>query len=311
MYENPLAFKHFIASSANKNIKTSCLKLNFKWFQIVLWSIIEIPRFMIFKEIHMDSIITWNVNGIRAIKKKGFFQWLEQENPDLLCIQETKAQVEQLEKEILSPKSYKSYWMSAEKKGYSGVATYTKKEPLKVDCLGIEKFDREGRVQILHYREFTIINAYFPNSQEKGKRLDYKIEFCNAILQLCNHLHEKKQKIILCGDYNIAHKPIDLKNPDANENNPGYLPQEREWMDQLIKAGYIDTFRMFNKEGENYTWWSYRTRARERNAGWRIDYHCINPLIKPMIKNCTIMKNIMGSDHCPVKLQLHNCKEKL
>lgn len=252
----------------------------------------------------MKSLITWNVNGIRSIYKKGFLEWLKKENPDILCLQETKAHSQQLELELLEPYSYKSYWNSAEKKGYSGTATYTKKEALKITGLGIQEFDQEGRCQILHYPEFILINAYFPNSQEKGKRLDYKLSFCEAVLASANDFQKNGHHVIICGDFNIAHKPIDLKNPEANVENPGFLPEERSWMDKFIASGYIDVFRMFNKEGSHYTWWSYRTRARERNAGWRLDYYCVNEKFSSLIEKCDIMNDVMGSDHCPVKLSI-------
>ncbi|MFT4553946.1 MAG: exodeoxyribonuclease-3 [Chlamydiales bacterium] len=254
----------------------------------------------------MQSIITWNVNGIRAIQNKGFLEWLNEEDPDILCIQETKAHPDQLTEAVLAPAKYKSYWVSAQKKGYSGCATFTKEEPIKTEVLGIEEFDSEGRVQVLYFPKFVLINAYFPNSQEKGKRVNYKVAFCEALLTFCDKLQSEGHNIVLCGDYNIAHKRIDLKNPDTNEDNPGFLPQERSWMDKFVAAGYVDAFRMFNQEGDNYTWWSYRTRARERNAGWRIDYHCVNGPFKDQVENCTILDSITGSDHCPVKLQLSN-----
>lgn len=252
----------------------------------------------------MTSIITWNVNGIRAIAKKGFVEWLEKEDPDILCIQESKARPDQVGEDLLSPGKYTSYWRAAQRPGYSGVVTYTKEKPLDDNPLGLEEFDSEGRVQVLTYEGFTLINAYFPNSQDKGKRLDYKQAFCDAMLSFCDELRAKGQHVVLCGDYNVAHKPIDLKNPESNENSPGYFPEERAWMDRFVQAGYVDTFRLFNQEGDHYTWWSYRSRARERNAGWRIDYHCVNQEFASQVKECEIMNQVMGSDHCPVKLIL-------
>lgn len=252
----------------------------------------------------MKSIITWNVNGIRAIAKKGFLEWLAQEDPDILCIQETKAKPEQLGADLLSPDAYSSHWHSAQRPGYSGVATYSKKPPLEVTNMGLEDFDIEGRVQVLSYDEFTLINAYFPNSQDKGRRVNYKVAFCNAMLELCNDLRREGRHVVLCGDYNIAHKRIDLKNPDTNEDSPGFLPEERAWMDEFVAEGYVDSFRAFCDEPDHYTWWSYRTRARERNAGWRIDYHCVNEEFQSQVTDCVIMDDVMGSDHCPVKLVL-------
>lgn len=250
------------------------------------------------------KIISWNVNGIRAISKKGFYDWLHQEDPDILCIQETKAHPDQLSHEHISPNAYETFWESAQKKGYSGVALYTKYKPLYYSSLGDERFDSEGRVQIAHYKDFVLINCYFPNSQEKGRRLDYKLSFCQAILERCELLRKEGKHIVICGDYNIAHRAIDLKNPEGNEDSPGYLPEERQWMDLFTSTGYIDTFRLFESEGGFYTWWSYRTRARERNAGWRIDYHCVNKEFKGSVKGCKILNEVMGSDHCPVSLTL-------
>ncbi len=252
----------------------------------------------------MIKIVTWNVNGIRAIEKKGFADWLRAENPDVLCIQETKAHPEQLGPSLRNIDEYTSHWVSAEKRGYSGLATYTKKKPLETRVLGLQEFDSEGRVQVLVFEGCTVINAYFPNSQEAGKRIDYKIAFCDAILALSDELVKDGQNVVICGDFNIAHKPIDLKNPKANVGNPGYLPREREWMEHFIQSGYVDTFRDFNQDPEQYTWWSYRFRARERNAGWRIDYHCVNEEFAPLVEGCEILSNVMGSDHCPVRLQV-------
>ncbi|MBB65218.1 MAG: exodeoxyribonuclease III [Waddliaceae bacterium] len=252
----------------------------------------------------MKSVISWNVNGIRAVQKKGFIEWLRKEDPDFLCIQETKAQPDQLDSRLLRPGGYYTYWASAEKKGYSGVATYSKEKALSVRDLGLDAFDNEGRVQILEFSDFTLLNAYFPNSQEAGRRIDYKVAFCDAMLEKCNHLVSEGKKLVLCGDYNIAHTEIDLKNPKENEKSPGYLPEERAWMSKFLEAGYVDTFRMFHSEGEHYTWWSYRTRARERNAGWRIDYHCVNEGFREKVHSSEILSDVMGSDHCPVRIHL-------
>lgn len=255
----------------------------------------------------MKNIITWNVNGIRAIEKKGFLDWLQTESPDVLCLQETKAHPDQLSAELLQPEfsngiKYHTYWSSAEKRGYSGTAIYTKTEPLNILPFGYPEFDSEGRVVMAEYSDAIIISAYFPNSQEAGARLSYKLDFCAAMLETCNSLTQKGKNIILLGDYNIAHKAIDLANPKANEKNPGYLPEERAWMDSFIGKGYIDCFRHFCAEPGQYTWWSYRFKAREKNIGWRIDYACVNPTFMPRVQSTTILSDIMGSDHCPVKL---------
>lgn len=259
-------------------------------------------------------IISWNVNGIRAVEKRGFVDWLEKENPDILCLNETKADSGQLSPQLVNPtvknKPYFSYWASAKKKGYSGVAIYSKEELQDVRFLGKEKFDNEGRVLIADYclsgLEFTLIAAYFPNSQDEGRRLDYKLSFCNEMLKLCNSIVKKGRHFLLCGDFNIAHTPIDLARPKANEKNAGYLPEERAWMDKFTKAGNIDTFRHFHPgEGGHYTWWSYMGQARANNIGWRIDYHCVDKNFLPKVKSSIIRGEVSGSDHCPVEIELN------
>ncbi len=254
----------------------------------------------------MKTVVSWNVNGIRAVEKKGFLDWLSAESPDVLCLQETKAHrgqvTEALTDPVLPGGSWKSWWSSAKKAGYSGTAIYSKTEPLDVRTLGVSEFDDEGRVIMAEFPEAVIISAYFPNSQEAGARLDYKLGFCDAILAACDGLVSSGKNVILCGDYNIAHKPIDLANPKANEGNPGYLPAERAWMDAFTAKGYVDTFRAFCAEPKQYTWWSYRFHAREKDIGWRIDYECVNPSFMPRVASSTILKNILGSDHCPIKL---------
>jgi exodeoxyribonuclease-3 len=250
------------------------------------------------------NIYSWNVNGIRAIQKKGFINWINLESPDILCIQETKSQKEQLDKELLEINGYNSYFFSAKKKGYSGVAVYTKIEPKEVRNLGIDEFDFEGRYIELEYDAFVLINCYFPNSQKEGKRLDYKLKFNEAIKNRCNELVGFGKNIVLCGDFNVAHKEIDLKNPKSNEKNPGFLPEEREWIDAFLMEGYIDTFRYFYPQEEKYTWWSYKFKSRERNIGWRIDYHIVNKGFLNNIEESLILNEVMGSDHCPIVLRL-------
>jgi exodeoxyribonuclease-3 len=255
-------------------------------------------------------ILSWNVNGIRAVETRGFSSWLARENPDILCLNETKAEPAQLSPTLASPqaggKPYYSYWASAKKKGYSGVAIFSKLEPNEVRFMGKDEFDNEGRTLVADYDDFTLIAAYFPNSQDAGKRLDYKLDFCAAMLRLCNALVKKGRHILLCGDYNIAHTPIDLARPKENEGNAGYLPEERAWMDKFTKAGYVDTFRHFHPgETGHYSWWSYRTGARERNVGWRIDYHCVDRDFLPKVKSSVILPDVTGSDHCPVEIELN------
>lgn len=250
------------------------------------------------------TIISWNVNGIRAIEKKGFLDWLHEEKPDVLCLQETKARPEQLSKELRSPEGYFAYFSSAKKPGYSGVAIYSKSEPDEITKFGLSEFDNEGRVLIARFENTHIISAYFPNSQAAGARLDYKLAFCESMLEYCNAKVKLGENIVLCGDYNIAHKPIDLANPKSNEKNPGYLPEERAFMTKFLEQGYIDCFRKFCSDGERYTWWSYRFHAREKNVGWRIDYTCVNVAFETKVKDASILDSVYGSDHCPVKLVL-------
>lgn len=254
----------------------------------------------------MTKIITWNVNGIRANARNGFLEWLQQEKPHVLCLQETKASPADLDEALLQPPGYTTTWTPAVKKGYSGVAAFWRKgyKPLQIEPLGDAEFDDEGRVQLLHYDAYTIINAYFPNSQAEGARLPYKLRFCQAVMAYCEKLRRGGRHVIVCGDYNIAHKEIDLARPKQNVKSPGFLPEERAFMDDFTAAGYIDTFRHFCEDPGHYTWWSYRARAREKNVGWRIDYHCVNEEFLPAVKECRILSDVMGSDHCPVLLTL-------
>lgn len=258
----------------------------------------------------MKRIISWNVNGIRAAEKKGFIEWIAQSNADVVCIQETKANPGQLSTELLAPKyndgTYKSFWSSAKKPGYSGTAIYSKTQPDNVHIMGIPEFDDEGRVLVAHYGSLAVVSAYFPNSQDAGARLGYKLDFCHAMKNFCDKMVSENTNVILCGDYNIAHKPIDLANPKANEGNAGYLPEERAWMDEFTTNGWCDTFRNFCDEPRQYTWWSYRFKAREKNIGWRIDYQCVNNSFVPAVKSCGIMSEVMGSDHCPVVIEVED-----
>lgn len=251
-------------------------------------------------------ILSWNVNGIRAVLKKGFLEWLDKDNPDILCIQETKAHPEQLSKNILEHDSYHSYWAwSTIKKGYSGVATFSKEEPLRVERgLGIEKFDSEGRVLITEFKNFILFNVYFPNGKASSDRLNFKLEFYDAFLKKIDSLKKKGKKIIFCGDVNTAHKEIDLARPKENETISGFLPIECKWIDRVVEHGYIDTLREFHKEGGLYTWWSQRTGARERNVGWRIDYFFVQEELKKDLKNAFILNSVMGSDHCPLGIEI-------
>jgi exodeoxyribonuclease-3 len=255
------------------------------------------------------KIVSWNVNGIRAVEKRGFVDWLAREKPEILCLNETKAEPGQLSPELINPpvtgKPYASFWASAKKKGYSGVAIYTRKPPLDVHPMGTPEFDAEGRVLVAEFDDFSLIAAYFPNSQDAGARLGYKLAFCDAMLAYCNKLVKNGRHFILCGDYNIAHTPIDLARPKENEGNAGFLPEERAWMDTFTSTGHIDTFRYFHPgETGQYTWWTYRAGARERNVGWRIDYHCVDAGFISAVKSSRIRPDVMGSDHCPVEIEI-------
>ena len=253
------------------------------------------------------KIISWNVNGIRSVGSKGFFEWIEKESPDIICVQETKANANQLEPSYTAPFGYQSFWHSAKKPGYSGVAIFAKVSTAPKDViegLGVSSIDDEGRVLTAEFGDFTLVNAYFPNSQREHGRLGYKLEFCDVMFKYCQKLRKEGRSVILCGDYNIAHKEVDLKNPKPNVNNAGFLPAERAWMDKFVDAGWVDSFRHFNKEPGNYSWWSYRPGVREKNIGWRIDYHCVNSEFASSLKSATIRCDIFGSDHCPVAIEL-------
>ena len=251
------------------------------------------------------KIVSWNVNGLRAILKKEFITWVKEASPDVLCIQETKLQESTLDEKAKNIDGYYSYFSFAERKGYSGVATYTKRKPKNVyHGIGIERFDKEGRILITEFDEFILFNIYFPNGQMNEERLKYKMEFYDALLDYCNKLVEKDIKLVICGDYNTAHTEMDIKNAKANEKTSGFLPVERAWMDKFIAAGYTDTFRFINPEEIKYSWWSYKFKARDRNARWRIDYHFVSNNFIENIKNAQILNEVYGSDHCPVSLEL-------
>ncbi len=250
-------------------------------------------------------ILCWNVNGIRAIWKKGFQEWFVKENPDVLCLQETKAQPEQLAEEIMRIGDFKSYFFSAEKKGYSGVAVYSRQEPLQVNSgFNNPQFDSEGRVLEVEYEKFVLYNVYFPNGGRGPDRVKYKLDFYAELFKRAEFIRKQKKNIIVCGDYNTAHKEIDLARPGPNAKTSGFLSEERAWIDKIINMGYIDIFREYNKEPGQYTYWDVITRARERNTGWRIDYYMISSEMRSMVSNATIHPNVMGSDHCPIELEL-------
>ena len=251
------------------------------------------------------NLISWNVNGLRAAMKKGFLDLLLEQKFDVICVQETKASLDKLPREAKNIPGYYNYFVSAERSGYSGVGTFLKEKPLKVETgMGIEEFDREGRFLRGDYEDFTLMNIYFPNGKASRERLEYKMAFYDAFLDYANALKAEGKKLVICGDVNTAHREIDLARPRENETISGFLPEERAWMDKFLAAGYLDTFRMFNSEGGNYSWWSMRTRARERNVGWRLDYFFVSEKLREYVKAAPIYPEIMGSDHCPVGLEL-------
>ncbi len=250
------------------------------------------------------KILSWNVNGLRAVHKKGFLDWFAAANPDILCLQETKAHEEQLPEELKMVDGYQSYFCSGERKGYSGVAIYTKEKPISIKKgFGDKKFDNEGRILIAEYPDFNLFNIYYPNGKASAERLQFKMEFYDAFLDYANKLKKKGKKLIICGDVNTAHKEIDIARPKENSTVSGFLPEERAWIDKFLSSGYVDTFRMFNQEPNNYTWWDMVTRARERNVGWRIDYFYVSENAKDDIKDAFILSDVMGSDHCPIGIE--------
>lgn len=251
------------------------------------------------------KLISWNVNGLRAVLKKNFLDYFENENPDILAIQETKLQESQIPIEIKDLKNYHIFWSFAEKKGYSGVAIFSKQNPLNISfSIGEERFDKEGRVIIAEFEDFTLINCYFPNGQMSDERLKFKLDFYDKMFEEMEEIKNSGKNLIVCGDYNTAHKPIDLANPQDNEKYSGFLPIERAWLDKLVENGWIDTFRHFDNRPEQYSWWTYRFGARKRNIGWRIDYFFVNKEFLPNLKNAFIQQEVIGSDHCPVGIEI-------
>lgn len=256
------------------------------------------------------KLVSWNVNGLRAVAKKGFLGYLYEASPDILGLQETKAQAEQLPEEVRNPKGYFSYFSHSKgRKGYSGVAIYTKEEPNKVEYgIGIPRFDDEGRILIGHYDDFVLLNVYFPNGGGGPERLQYKLDFYDAFLSFIEKLRKKeagKRAIVFCGDVNTAHEAIDLARPKENEKNTGFLPEERAWLDTLVAHGWVDTFRRFFPEKEGaYSYWDMKTAARDRNVGWRIDYFFVSPDLVSRVEKAGILDQVYGSDHCPVYIEL-------
>ena len=250
-------------------------------------------------------LLSWNVNGLRAIYKKNFLEWFDSEQADMYCIQETKSHLDQLPQKLIERPDYNGYFAQAERKGYSGVALWSKVNPEKVSYeLGLSRFDKEGRLIEAEYQNIILFNVYFPNGKASKERLQYKMDFYETFLKRMADLLREGKKIIICGDVNTAHQEIDLARPKENEKISGFLPIEREWIDRLIKLGFIDTFRHFHPEPGQYSWWDYKTRARERNVGWRIDYFFISNNLKDNLKSAFIQSEVKGSDHCPIGIDL-------
>jgi exodeoxyribonuclease III len=248
------------------------------------------------------KIISWNVNGLRAVLRKNFLEYLAEEAPDILCLQETKASPDDVEQ--LWPATYTTYWNSALKKGYSGTVIFTRKKPLEIACgIGVTDHDKEGRVLMAEYADFYLVNVYVPNSKRDLSRLDYRQQWDKDFLRYLKKL-ERKKPVIFCGDLNVAHKEIDLTHPKANVRNHGFTMEERSGFDEFVKAGFLDTFRQFEPGGGHYTWWSQMSNARARNVGWRIDYFLVSKSLGPRIKRAFIHSKILGSDHCPVGIEI-------
>lgn len=252
------------------------------------------------------KIYSWNVNGIRAIVKKGFVDWLIEEKPDILCVQETKAHPDQLSFDLKTIDDYRVDFTSAQKAGYSGVATYSIPQPNKVQIgLNQQRFDQEGRAIVSYYPNFILLNIYFPNGKASQERLQYKMDFYEYLLAYLQDLKKENQNIIITGDVNTAHREIDLARPKANEHISGFLKEERAWIDQLLNLGFIDSYRQFYPHQKDaYTWWSLRTAARKRNVGWRIDYFFISESLKKNLQAAKIHSEVKGSDHCPISIEL-------
>ncbi|MDA3843730.1 MAG: exodeoxyribonuclease III [Candidatus Kapabacteria bacterium] len=265
------------------------------------------------------KIISWNINGYRSVsgqnpskrfgkitQENKLFKFIEDVDPDIICMQETKADVSQINEELRSPKGYHDFWHSAtSKKGYSGVLIFSKKEPVSVNYkLGIEKFDVEGRIIEAEFGDFILFNVYFPKGYADNERLDYKMEFYDKFFKHCDNLRAQGKKLIVCGDYNTAHKEIDLARPKTNTKTSGFMPLEREALDNIVESGYTDCFRHICNEPDHYSWWSQRGRARENNVGWRIDYHFVSNDLLSSVTDAYHLPETLGSDHCPIVLEL-------
>lgn len=248
------------------------------------------------------KIESWNVAGLRAVLRKGFLNYLSKHKPDVLCLQEIKAKLDQVNEKLSGIEGYEIYLNPAERKGYSGTALLTKIHPKKITySLGIKKFDSEGRVIIADYDKFYLINVYAPQGRRDKSRVPFKLEFYKELLKTVKRF---KKPVIMCGDFNTAHKEIDLARPKGNKNNTGFLPEEREWIDRILELGFVDSFRHFNKEPGHYTYWDQKTRARKRNVGWRIDYIFVDKKLISRLKKAYILSKVYGSDHCPIGIEI-------
>ncbi|MGD1118734.1 MAG: exodeoxyribonuclease III [Dehalococcoidales bacterium] len=250
-------------------------------------------------------LLSWNVNGVRAVRNKGFLEWFNRDKPDILCLQETKAQPDQLEDDLKEISGYNIYWAFPEKKGYSGVALYSQEKPQSVKYDFGGGIEVEGRVIIAEYPDFTLCDIYFPNGQMNAERLAYKMKFYDVFLDYADAMVKAGKKLVICGDVNTAHKEMDLARPKENSKRSGFLPEERAWVDKFIIHGYVDTFRHFHKEPEQYTYWDMKTGARGRNVGWRIDYFFVSENLLNAVTGAFILPEVLGSDHCPIGITLN------
>ncbi|MCS6967021.1 MAG: exodeoxyribonuclease III [Cytophagales bacterium] len=251
------------------------------------------------------KLITYNVNGIRAAIKKGFINWLEEEQPDIICLQEVKASLDEIDQQPFLKMGYQCHWHQAEKKGYSGVAIFSKITPVLVTYgMGIPAYDVEGRLITFYLPEFCLLNVYMPSGTTGEIRQQFKYQWLESFSRYLDEISQKQPYLLIGGDFNIAHREIDIHNPVANKNSSGFLPQERAWLDKLFNHGFVDLFRVFHKEPHRYTWWNQRVNARARNLGWRIDYWIASNLLQSKVTNCNILEHIVHSDHCPVMVEI-------